>query len=474
MTTNSVTSSIVSSLGGGSGIDMTALAGSLATAQFANRIDRTTTRADTLDRQISAASTLKSQLLQLSGSIGDRVRTGDLSAQPAIGNSAVASVSRGVGAGSGSYTLEVSALAAPQTLSSPAYAAPTTAVGSGTLTLRFGTIAGTTFAADTARQAVDVTIPSGSTLADAARAINAAKAGVSAYVATGANGAQLMLKGAEGETNAFVVEANETPGDEGLAKLAWQPAGDASRRLSNAANASFKLDGLALSSASNALENVVPGLNLVLNGTNVGAPTKITFSDPSAAVTTFMQDLTSALNELVTTLSADIDPMTGELARDNGARALRRELTQLAGTVVMPSAGTSEARTLADLGLATERNGTFRLDTTRLSATLKSSPASVTAMFSNGVSGVYATIDRLSRTVTSASDPGSLSGSIARMTKQKSALTSELSALADKQEKVRQQLITRFAGVDTRVAASKSTLSFLQSQFSVTRGTSGN
>lgn len=470
MTTSSATSSIVNTLGGGSGINMTALAESLAAAQFANRIDRTTTRADTLDRQISAASKLKSQMVQLASSVGDRVRTGDLSTQPAIANTAVAAVSRGAVNGTGSYTLEVTALAAAQTLSSSGYTSSTAAVGAGTLTLRFGTIAGSAFSEDPAHPAATVTIPSGATLADAALAINAAKTGVTAYIANGSEGAHLMLKGPEGAANAFVLEAAETPGEAGLAKLAWAPTGDAARRLSNAASAAFKLDGLAMTSASNTLDNIAPGLTLKLTGTNAGAPIKVTFGDPAAAVSTFMQDLTTALNELVATLNDDIDPVSGDLARDSGARALRHSLSQLAGAIVMPSTANGEPRTLADLGLATERNGTFRLDQTRLAATLKTAPASATAMFTTGVNGVYATLDRPSRSVAGASDPGSLSGSIARLTKQKTALSAQLTDLSDKQESLRQQLVTRFAGVDTRVAASKSTLSFLQSQIAAWNG----
>ena len=121
MTTTSATSSIVASLGGGSGIDMAGLATSLAEASFAARKDRLTTRSDTLERQISAASNLKSMILQLASSVGDRVRSGDVSTQPSIANSAVASVSRGVASGSGSYSLEVTQLAAGQTLTGPAY-----------------------------------------------------------------------------------------------------------------------------------------------------------------------------------------------------------------------------------------------------------------------------------------------------------------------------------------------------------------
>ncbi|MEY4474025.1 MAG: hypothetical protein RL671_2329, partial [Pseudomonadota bacterium] len=101
MVTTSATSSLVTALGGGSGIDMAALASNLAEAQFAGRLSRIDSRSELLDRQISKASALKNQISQLAASIGERVRTGDLSSQPSIANGAVAAVSKGVANGSG-------------------------------------------------------------------------------------------------------------------------------------------------------------------------------------------------------------------------------------------------------------------------------------------------------------------------------------------------------------------------------------
>ena len=463
MPTTSVTSSIVATLGGGSGIDMTALAESLATAQFATRIDRNSARADTVERQLSAAATLKSQFLQLASAVGDRVRTGDLSVQPQIANSAVAAVSRGAVGGSGTYTLEVTTLAAAQIIKSPAVVAPATPLGASTLTLRFGTIGAGGFSEDPAHAAAAITVPTGSTLADVAAAINAARSGVSAYVLNGDDGAHLMLKGATGANNAFVLEASETPGEEGLAALAWTPA-EPARQLVAAASAQLKVDGLALISATNTIADLVPGLSLTLTGTNSGAPTTVRFSDPASAVGGFMADLTAALNELVAELNQDVNPLTGELARDSGARALRQALSSLAGSTIMPGVSSGQPATLADLGLATNRDGTFRLDSARLAATSKASPAGVSAMLTNGIYGVFASLDKLGRSVASASDPGTLAGSLRRLTEQKTKLASEKTALAAAQEKLRAQMVTRFAATDTRVGASRATLSFLKNQ----------
>lgn len=464
MPATSLTSSIVQTLGAGSGIDMTALAEGLAQAQFAVRIDRNTQRSELVERQISLAANLKSMIQQLASGVGERVRTGDLSTQPLIANSAVATVSRGTASGKGSYSLEVTRLAAAQALASPAYASASAPTGSGSLTIRFGTIDASQFNEDLAHPATTIAVASGATLADVAAAINASGSGLSAYVATGTGGAQLMLKGQEGASNAFVIEASETPGEEGLAALAWSPAAPAGRLLASSGDAAFKFDGLAMGSASNSIADIVPGLSLTLTGTNPAAPTTIRFSDPTTAVSSFMQDLTAALNELASELKTDANPASGDLARDGGARALRRALSQLAGSPVMSGAGPTEPSTLADLGLATNRDGTFRLDSARLTATLKASPSGVAAMFTTGIRGVFATIDRLSRSVTTPGDPGSLSGSVERYSALKRKLASEATQLSEAQEVLRAQMITRFARLDSRVGAARSTLSFLNNQ----------
>ena len=464
--TQNATSALLTSLGAGSGIDMAALATNLATAQFAAKTDRLTTRSETLDKQISAASTLKSAISNLSSSLGERVRTGDLSPQPQIAN---ASVAKGTLSGStqpkGSYSLEVTSLATLQTLASPAYTAATDTVGAGSLKLRFGTTTGGAFTEDTAHTAVDITIPTGATLADVATAINAKNAGVTAYVSNTTAGAKLVLKGTEGAANSFVLEATETPGEEGLANLAWNPAAPGvGRLLTSAGSANLKIDGLAITSASNTLTDAIPGVTLSLTGTNIGSPTTVSFSDPSSAITSAMGDLTSALNEIVTQLNTLTDARTGELARDSGAQALKRSFQQLTSMIVMPNAAEGAPRTLSELGIAIQRDGTFTLDGARLAATLKADPLATGAMFTNGVNGVYATIDKISRGMAVTSNPASLAGSLDRLNKQKTQLTEDQTKLAEKQEILRSQLIARFSATDTAVGASKSTLSFLKNQ----------
>ena len=87
--------------------------------------------------------------------------------------------------------------------------------------------------------------------------------------------------------------------------------------------------------------------------------------------------------------------------------------------------------------------------------------------FTTGINGIYATIDRMARSNSMASDPGSLAGSIARYEKQTDQLNRDMEKLAEKQEALRSSMVARFASADARVAASQSTLSFLQSQIDI-------
>lgn len=461
-----MSNSIVTALGAGSGIDMAALAGNLAKVQFEDRINKLSAKNETLDTKISTASAIKNQISQLASALGERVRNGDLAPTPAISNPSVATVSRAAATRpAGSYTLEVTKLASAQTLTSPAFASATTTVGSGTLTLRLGTITGGAFTADSAREPVEITIAPGATLAQAAAAINSSGAGVSAYVANSADGARLVLKGPEGANNAFVIEANETAGDPGLAALAWEPAsGDPARALSAAGDAEFKLDGVAMKSASNAVGEVAPGLSLTLKATNIGNPATITFNDAAAAVTSVMQDLTAALNEIVGALNAATDPASGELARDDGARSLRRQLSSLGSMVIMPNAQGGSPATLAELGLSIARDGTFSLNTATLSAALNRDPEGVSAMFTNGLYGVYASIDKIARNASTAGNPGSLAGSLSRYASQKSQISQENAKIADQQEALRARLAKQLSAADMQIGSSKSTMSFLQQQ----------
>ncbi|MCW1428864.1 flagellar filament capping protein FliD [Novosphingobium sp. JCM 18896] len=477
--TQTATQQLLTSLGAGSGVDMAGLATSLAQAQFAAKKDRLTTQSEKLDAQISAASTLKSAISNLATSLSSRVRTGDLSSQPQLANSAVATATlSGTTIAKGSYSLEVTKLATSQTLASESFGSPTSPAGAGKLTISFGTVSGTSFNTTSGTTPLEIDVTDGQTLTDVANMINAKNAGITAYVSNTTDGAKLVLKGSTGAASAFKIDATNVTGD--LGDLAANPATAAPERLiTTAGDANFKLDGLAITSATNKVVDAIPGVELNLTGTNTNVPTTVTFSDPSSSITSAMTDLTEALNEIVTQLNTLTDAKTGELARDSGALALRRTMQGLTSKIIMPNAAEGIPRSMADLGLSIQKDGTFTLDTARLTATLKNNPQEAAAMFTNGLYGVDATISEISRNMSSISTDtksygATLGNSIAAMTAQKTKNTESLTTLSEKQELLRTQLVARFSASDSQVGASKSTLSFLKNQIAAWNGTSNS
>lgn len=206
---DNTTSSILSSLGGGSGVDMVGLAGDLAIARFAPQVGQLETRSETLEAKISAASTLKNQISTLASALGDRIRNGDLAPSATIANGAVAQVSVLAGSsGKGNYSLEVSQLAAAQTLAGKSFSAARDLVGEGQLTIRLGTIDGTSFAPNASGTAFVIDVSATDTLTSVADKIRTSGSGLTAYIANTASGAKLVVKGTDGAANAFVIEAS--------------------------------------------------------------------------------------------------------------------------------------------------------------------------------------------------------------------------------------------------------------------------
>lgn len=467
-------SSIITALGAGSGIDFIQLADDLSEATFAFQRGSLESRNSSLEARISAASILRSTLTGLSSALGDRIRNGDLSSQARLGNPDVARVSTIPGTSpSGSYALEVTQLAQAQTLVSPSFSSGDDLVGEGSLTIRFGTVSAASFTQDSEQDTLNIAVGATDTLADLAARITLESDGaLEAYVADGTDGAQLVIKGRDGAVNGFVMEpvsanANPTNTAGDLTYLGWSPATDSGQLRETAQDALFELDTVPMSSPGNRVSGLPEGITLDLAGTNEGSPTTLSFSQDTAAITQVMSDFTAALNDVVALLDGGEDGSGPSLSNDPGARELRRDLSRLTGEIVMPNAAEGEPDTLADLGLSLNRDGTFRLDTARLSQTLSESPEAAAAMFTTGPRGVFATIDSFARDNSAIGDPGSLGGSVSRYEAQIERNEERLERVAQQQANLRERLTRSLSAAEGTIATSQSTLSFIRQQFDI-------
>ncbi len=477
----SATNSLLTSLGTGSGVDTTSLVTSLVEAQFAAKKGQLSSKLDTITSQISAVSTLKSNITDFTKALETLVKSGTLASQPVVSNTGVLSATALTGAKlSGlNSTIKVNQLATAQTAVSAKVQTPgTSQFGKGVLTLKIGTIVtaedGTQSikGTDADGDAKDDTFPikidsSNNTLSGIAAAINATKSGVTASIVTDADGgAYLSLKGATGAAQAFSLSA-DTPELKRFSvdPLAAPPtASDSSSKpmsISSAAqNAQLTMDGVPVERATNEISDLIAGAKLNLS--SVGTTT-LTSSRPTTAITNAVSDFVETYNGIVQTIKDQTDPITGVLRADPAAKNLLRSLQGLTSKVLSDTAIPGAPNTLAAIGVRTTRQGLLEIDDATLTSVMTKNPDAVESIFSyGGSSGLYAAMQSLQFNATSSIY--GLGASNTNYLKSRATVTDAQDKLTDQAASMTTRLTQQFSSMNAKVSAYKSTQSFMQQQ----------
>jgi len=383
---SSAGSSILTSLGAGSGIDTTSLVSSLVSATFSNRETALTSKQTTNTAQISALGSLTSGISSFSSALKTLVAGGTLKSQPSSSNASILTV-KATGTASISNlsaSLEVRQLAQAQTLASAAVPVATPQVGEGSLTLT--TPAGS--------YNIAVAAPSNS-IDDLAKAINDANSGttpsgVTASVVTDASGKRLVLKGQLGAANTFSLTPNGDA-DAALSNFAFDPlsptANPAMTQAQQAQNAIIRMDGVDSSYATNTVTDLIPGASLSLVTAQPGTKVALGITRPTDAIMQAVSDFVDAYNELntqIATASAAASDSTdaGVLHGTPAVREMQRQLRTITSATLttLPNG----PQTLAEIGVSTKQDGTLTVDSDKLSKALAAYPDSVEAMFNPG------------------------------------------------------------------------------------------
>ncbi len=363
----------ISSPGIGSGLDVDSIVSQLVALER-RPITLLETAKTKLDSQLSSVGLLQSYMGNLQSAAGVLAQ-GDFWTKNAATSSDAASVSVSARAGAtpASYSIEVTNLATAQSLSS-AVITDTTNVGTGTLSITRGGVE------------VQVEIGAGENSLEAMRdKINAADAGVTASIVQDGAGPRLVFTGTEtGAANAVTVSVADATGQ--LGALAY-PGGMTENRA--AADAAFTVNGLALTSASNKLENVVDGLDLTLSKITE-SPVTVKVSNDSAALRKGINDFVSAYNAINSFLSTqtrydEATKSAGALQGDRTAVSLQYKLRSLAA---QSGDASSAFGRLSDMGIALQRDGSLKVESeTKLTAAL-ADPAELSKAFTTADSGL--------------------------------------------------------------------------------------
>jgi flagellar hook-associated protein 2 len=406
----------------------------------------------------SASSSLNTFADALTSLLDGRQFAGDLvSSNPAIATVDFASgqLPQGLPA-----TVEVQQLASEQRNVSRTFTDRNAAVGQGTLALA------------TSQGSFDIVIDEqNDSLAGLRDTINASDSGITASILTDVNGARLVLAGAEGGDQSFTLTPPATPG--GLADFAYPPGGSGGLSLvSPAANSRVVIDGVTLNLASNQIDNAITGVRLNLLAAAPGDTITISGDRPATGVRDLVTEFVDAFNVLreglnnATRAGSDAND-AGPLAGNSAVRDMVRRLSSMSST---PLAADGPFRTLADIGVRTNNDGTLSIDATRLDAALESNLEAVSRMLDPPNTdaanpGLAGTLNAVRDSLQSSD--GALTLAQERFNETSEQLTELLSNLDEDIDRYREQLQRTFSNMDRQLAVLRSTQSYLDQQISI-------
>lgn len=373
----------ISSLGIGSGVLTSDLVDQLVAAERKPTEVRLTQKTERAEAMLSAYGKLRSAVTEL------RLPMRQLSAADNLKAFSASSSNENIGvsvdstkASRGTYSLDVTSLAAAQALASRDVFVDrdTVPVGEGSLTLSVGD-KNTTITIDS----------SNNSLQGLANAINDSGAGVSAGVIDTGSGFQLVLSADEtGTANAVSITANDSDGNNedgaGLSRFAFNSSmatGAGFEETIAAADAVMKINGIEVTRSTNSFENVIDGLSFDIKETGTST---VKVTQDFGAVADRVQGFVDKYNALQSTISGlagyNADAGVGGLLNgDSTVRALQGQMRQML-TGVIPGLENSAVRSLADVGITTNaETGALEFDHTEFEAQLKANPDDVTALF---------------------------------------------------------------------------------------------
>jgi flagellar hook-associated protein 2 len=434
---------LLSSLGLGSGLDVTSIINALVNAKQAGPKAQIAAQTAQDQNQVAGLTGLGTALSALQSALSELTSSTTYTTYNAtLSNTAVGTASTLPNATPGTYDINVGSLAAAQKRLSGAFSSTAT-VGTGTLNISVGS------------NTIAVPVSSTDTLSSIATSINNAanNPGVSATVVVGTSGSQLVLTSTKtGVANAFSISAS-SDSSSGVSSLATSlnTAGS-----SEASDASLTIDGIAVTSASNQVSGALTGvtLNLAATGTST-----LTVAQDTSPISSAVNDFVTAYNSyasMIGTLSS-YDPTSGTagvLLGDTTLASIQRQVSSL----ISSSVSGNSIGTLANLGITRNADGTMSLDASTLATALSSNPSAVQGLFS-GTNGLATQLNNTVNNYTSSD--GILQTRITSLNANLTSLQTETTALNQRMSVYQQQLAQQYTALGTLISSLNNTSSYL-------------
>jgi len=388
---------VISSLGAGSGIDVTNLITSLVEVERAPTETRLDTRQANLDAQISAYGALKSALSEFQSLVTNVADNDTFNARAVAFPDTDILTPNSISAGAqvGSYQVEVTSVAQAQSLVLNTAEDKDATLGlSGALTLEFGgwSYTGTapalvpdSFTVNSERDALTLDINTNDSLSSIAQKLNDADVGITASVLKIDDQYQLVMTMPSGSTNSVRITSDNPASLGGLEYNETTYANVI--QTQKAADAVVKVNGLTVTRDSNQLEDVIEGFSFTLNRASEGEVISFNVEADTGIAEQAIRDLVEGFNLFTTTAKGitgssrdeDNNLIRGDLSTDTVAKSL---ISRIRETMNSPVEGVQSLfAALGSIGVRTNLDGSLTIDESTFSAALKDNFDDIEALF---------------------------------------------------------------------------------------------
>ncbi len=400
----------------------------------------------TINAQVSALQAINSDLQDLKTKVNALKDLGGAFAATtvSVSNSSILTATAGAGATAGTHTVVVGSLATTSSYFTAYQASSSTPLTTGSFILKVGSNPQVTVTVDTTNN----------TLAGLATSVNNLSAGVTASVITDASGARLSI-------------VSNTSGAAGDLTISSDTVGLGFTKAVTGVNGSATVDGVPVTSASNSLTSVIPGVTLNLLSASTSQVTVSVQADPT--------QVTQAVNNFVTSynkLAGDINVQfqynsttksAGVLAGDSTLRILQQNL--LSDINASVPAGNSITN-LAALGVNLNQDGTLTVNSAQLQSALSGNYQDVQNFFQTASTG-FAQVFSSDLTNLTNATTGPVNLEINSLNSNSSSITNQIQDFESRLATTQQQLIDQYSKIDATLRQLPMLLARINSQLQV-------
>lgn len=461
----------ITSVGTGSGLELESLLKQVLDAERAPAKTRLDLKKTTAEASISVLGTLKSTFADFQASLTKLKTASSFSGRTAVSgdNTLFTATAKGT-AELSSYNIGVINLAKAHKLASANFAGTGATTGGGTLTIGVGT------------NSFNVEISAGvnDSLVGIRDAINNApdNAGVRASLLTvsdgnGGTATKLVLTAKQsGAASAITVSVADADGNNtdaaGLSRLASANLSE----VDPAQDALITIDGFEVRSASNVFTDAIEGVTITaLKGSPVPEEplsASLTVAADKTGLKTSIESFVANYNALITVFNqlTNYDPATktrGLLSGDASMDAMEAQLKRVInGKVEGAATGLDQ---LSLLGISTNKDGSIKLDSDKLTATINTRFDDLSKLFA-GDNGLASKLDKM---VTGfLSSKGAIAHREQTLQDQLETVKDQQSALDLRLEKLEKRYRSQFSALDILVQQLNQTGNFLGQQLEAT------